>query len=140
MAIRHALAGVDAVSHPNAQAGWPFVRPVWKRYLRDRDERFVNPYEFAIKFDYWLGTSNESKDTLDRIEAMRAWTQVLGAGRPYLTRQGVYYVEADVASACGDRAARAFVAAGGSGAFGTLDERSESYVRERFVKAWLSLG
>lgn len=125
-----------------ADEGWTFVRPVWQRYVRERDERFVDAYEFATKFAYWLGSSAEGKRTLERIEATRAWEQVLKSGTRETSGYRIWYSysEEGVRNACGERCARAFMAAGGAGALSNLTPEGEPFVRERFVKAWLSLA
>jgi hypothetical protein len=35
--------------------GWDSVRPVWQRYLTEKDAEFANPQEFAGKFGLWSG-------------------------------------------------------------------------------------
>ena len=33
--------------------GWEVVRPVWQRYLAEKDAEFATPADFAQKFDVW---------------------------------------------------------------------------------------
>jgi hypothetical protein len=124
--------------------GWAFVRPVWKRYLRDREERFIAPYEFATKFHVWLGAYGEAQKAMDRVEATRAWEKVIACAKPGFDGRGGYVLEADVLLSCGERSALAYVAAGGASAFqwpnAAVWERNEAYLRAAFTKAWLGLG
>jgi len=50
--------------------GWEVVRPVWRRYLAEKDAEFATPADFAQKFDVWRKGRVKPSAAADRSGGM----------------------------------------------------------------------
>lgn len=53
--------------------GWEVIRPGWRRYLREKDEEFATPQDFASKLRMWLTKRGVDKNLEASKRALEQW-------------------------------------------------------------------